>query len=226
MKLEQYIFVLKSMRLFKNLNESTIKELFKEIDYKIENYCKGDIIFTEDDKCNNLSIILEGNIEIQKIDALGKVLTVALFDAGETFGENLIFGDKNNYPMTVSSKTDSVVLHMQKSSVVKLCQMSSDFLYEYLRIISNRAISLSAKLREVTLKTIRQKICEFILNQYKLQNNVKISLPMTKKDLADNLGVQRPSLSRELIKMKEEELIDYDKDIIIIKNLEALEENL
>jgi Mn-dependent DtxR family transcriptional regulator len=46
---------------------------------------------------------------------------------------------------------------------------------------------------------------------------------MTKKDWADKIGVQRPSLSRELIKMKEEGIIEYYKNIIIIEDLKALE---
>lgn len=47
---------------------------------------------------------------------------------------------------------------------------------------------------------------------------------MSKKDWAEKLGVQRPSLSRELIKMKEEGLIDYDKEKIFIKDINAIKE--
>jgi len=224
MKIDNYISILKQVKLFKNLEESMISEVFRELNYKILSYHKGDIIFTEDEHCKSLGIVLEGILEIQKIDSFGKVLTIAQFTNSDIFGENLIFGDKNTFPMTVSSKTDTIILHIQKNSVVKLCQKSSDFLYEYLRVVSNRAMALSSKLKEVTLKTIRQKICEFILLQSSTQKNLRIVLPMTKKDWADKLGVQRPSLSRELIKMKEEGLIDYDRNIIIIKNLVALEE--
>jgi Mn-dependent DtxR family transcriptional regulator len=49
---------------------------------------------------------------------------------------------------------------------------------------------------------------------------------MTKKEWADKLGVQRPSLSRELIKMKDECIIDYEKDIIFIKDLDLLQETM
>jgi len=223
MKIDNFIPILRKVKLFKNIEESMLSEFFKELNYKILSYHKGDMIFTEDEHCKSLGIVLDGMVEIQKIDSFGKVLTIAQFIESDIFGENLIFGDKNTFPMTVSSKTDTTILHIQKDSVVKLCQKSSDFLYEYLRIVSNRAVALSFKLKEVTLKTIRQKICEFILLQYSTHETPEIVLGMTKKDWADKLGVQRPSLSRELIKMKEEGIIDYDKNIIIIKNLDALE---
>ena len=48
---------------------------------------------------------------------------------------------------------------------------------------------------------------------------------MSKKDWADKLGVQRPSLSRELINMKKDGLIDYDRSKIIILDLEEIKDN-
>lgn len=221
--IEKYITTLKKSILFKTLSEANLLELFREIPYRITEYSKGDIIFSQDDTCETLNVILNGKVEIQKIDANGKVLSIAEFGFGDIFGEMLLFTDNNLFPITVLSKTNTIVLHMHKDSVLKLCQLNSDFLLQYLRIISNKAMLLNMKLNQVTLKTIRQKICEFILLQYKKQNNLKIKLTMTKKDWADKLGVQRPSLSRELIKMKEENIIDYDKDTILIKDLGIIE---
>ena len=223
MKLEKYLSVLEKSKLFGiHANVDFIK-IFNSIDYKIVKYSKGQVVHNEDDLCSCLSIILEGNIEIQKIDAMGKLLTVAEFTTGSTFGENLIFGDKKRYPMTVFSKKNTTVLEIKKESVATLCQLDPKFMLEFLNTVSNRAMVLNSKLKELTLKTIRQKICEFLLLQYGKTQTAEINLGMTKKDWADKIGVQRPSLSRELIKMKEEGLIDYDKDIIIIKNIDGLE---
>lgn len=94
---------------------------------------------------------------------------------------------------------------------------------EFLNTVSNRALGLSSKLKEISLKTIRQKICEFLLIQYTQTGKTKINLGMSKKDWADKLGVQRPSLSRELINLKEEGIIDYDKDSITILDIDSLE---
>ena len=45
---------------------------------------------------------------------------------------------------------------------------------------------------------------------------------MTKQALANSFGVQRPSLSRELIKMKEEGILDYDRRTIKILNFDKI----
>lgn len=36
------------------------------------------------------------------------------------------------------------------------------------------------------------------------------------------MGIQRPSLSRELGRMREEGIIEFDKEFIVVKNLETL----
>lgn len=222
MELRDFVNILTKARLFSNMSSEKLYSFFSNCEYTVKKYNKNDLIFSEDDNCNNLSLLLEGQVEIQKIDASGKLLVVAKFESGDTFGENLIFGDVNRYPMSVVSKSSSKVLHIPKKSVLLLCQQDTIFLYEFLRTLSNRAVNLSSKLKQVTLKTIRQKICEFIYGNYQVSNNLTIKIDMSKKDWADKLGVQRPSLSRELIKMKEEGIIDYDKDSIKILKLEEI----
>jgi CRP-like cAMP-binding protein len=52
----------------------------------------------------------------------------------------------------------------------------------------------------------------------KIQNSNRIQLGITKKALAERIGVQRTSLSRELAKMKADGLIDFDdKTITLLK---------
>ncbi|WP_443659802.1 Crp/Fnr family transcriptional regulator [Clostridium algidicarnis] len=220
-----YKCLLVNLPLFENFNQNDLDLLLNSKDVKIASYSKDEIIFMEDDICLNLSIILKGNVEIQKVDPSGKLLSVASLKAGDIFGENLLFGDRNIYPMTVATKSESLVLHISKDVVAVLCQQNLEFLYSFLNLLSNKAIALSSKIKQVTLKTIRQKICEFLYSEYSHSNN-KISLKMSKQEWAYNLGVQRPSLSRELIKLKEDGIIDYEKDYVLILNVQALKENI
>lgn len=224
MNIKDYTDFLTALPLFKDFSSESIQNFIEHNNCKLIAFSREDIIFFEDEQCKNLSIILEGAVEIQKIDPSGKVLTVASLTQGDAFGENLIFGDKNSYPMTVISKDSTVILNISKNSVTELCQKSTTFLNEFLRLLSNKAFSLSSKIKEVTLKNIRQKICEFLVWKSQVYNTMTINLNMSKKDWAEKLGIQRPSLSRELIKMKEEGLIDYDKDTIDIKDINLLKD--
>ena len=61
-----------------------------------------------------------------------------------------------------------------------------------------------------------------LLKKYNKEKSTTIKLEFSRKDWADKLGVQRPSLSRELMKMRDAGLIDFSKNIIEIKDLEGL----
>lgn len=226
MVLKKYIHILDNIPLFKNFTKKHLLEFFETIDYRIAQYTKGSIIFLENEPCKTFNIILAGTVQIQKIDSFGKILTIAEFQVGDTFGENLIFDNVNRFPMTAISKTNTIILHIQKEAVLYLCQHDVGFLTEFLQLISKKAITLTGKIKQVTLKTIRQKICEFLLDAYHKQRKLTIHLKMSKKEWADRIGVQRPSLSRELMKMKEEGLIDYDRHCIDIKDLNGIKKYL
>ena len=58
-------------------------------------------------------------------------------------------------------------------------------------------------------RTIRESIISYLDYERKNQNSNIIKLNMTKKALAERIGVQRTSLSRELAKMREDGLIEY-----------------
>lgn len=73
---------------------------------------------------------------------------------------------------------------------------------------------------------MRQKIADYILTEYKRQQNLYIELSVSRKEMAESLGVTRPSLSRELAAMKDESIIDYHKNTIKINNLQLLEDCL
>ena len=51
---------------------------------------------------------------------------------------------------------------------------------------------------------------DYLKQQSIIQGSSKIVLPFSKKELADYLGVQRPSLFRELKKMKDEGIIEIE----------------
>lgn len=49
---------------------------------------------------------------------------------------------------------------------------------------------------------------------------------MNKEEIASFIGIPRPSLSRELSKLRDEEIIKFDRNTITILDIEKLEEIL
>ena len=172
---------------------------------------------------NKIGLIISGTIDIKRMLASNNALHLSSLTSGNLFGEVIAFSDINVYPATVISTTSSEILFINKADFIKFCTDNTNFLNSFLNDLTNKIITLNKSITTLSLTSIRQKISNFLLNEYKVQGSVFIKLNMTKQKLSEILGVPRPSLSRELINMKDLGIIDYSRDFIKILNKEELE---
>ena len=209
--------------MFKNKDREEILEIFKEYNYQLAKYNKNDIIALEYEPCNKIGLIISGSIDIKRILSSNNVIHLSSLSSRNLFGEVIAFSDINLYPATVISTTSSEILFINKVNFIKFCTDNTNFLNSFLNDLTNKIIALNKSITTLSLTSIRQKISNFLLNEYKIQGSVFIRLNMTKQKLSEILGIPRPSLSRELINMKDLGIIDYSRDFIKILDKEELE---
>ena len=97
-----------------------------------------------------------------------------------------------------------------------LLSNNHEFLRSYLEYVSDNTVILGDRIKHYVNRTIRENIMSYMDYERKKQNSNIIKLNMTKKALAERIGVQRTSLSRELAKMREDGLIEFDSSTIVI----------
>lgn len=217
------INVLKNTCFFKGIEEKEINDILKSELYLIKEYKKNEVIANQGEKCNSLSVILEGKAVIQTIYENGKVLTLANFNVSDVFAEALLFSKDKEYPATVMAVENCKVLSFPKNSVLGIMQKNTKFAENLLQLLSQKIVILNRKINLIELDSIRRKICKILLDNYKKNNTYSYKIS-SKKELAEELGIPRPSLSRELINMKDLGLIDFNLKEIIITDLEGLED--
>lgn len=217
------IDILKNTCFFKGIDYKDIEKILKEEQYKISRYSKNEVIANQGETCNSLSIIMEGRAVIQTIYENGKVLTLTTFDVSDVFAEALLFAKSKEYPATVMALEDCTVLSFPKKSILNIMAKNQQFTENMLELLSQKIVILNRKINIVELDSIRRKICKILLDNYKNKNQMSYKIN-SKKDLAEAIGIPRPSLSRELIKMKNENLIDFNLKEIRIVDLEGLED--
>lgn len=202
--------------LLQELDPVDIQKYLKDNRFTVRTYAKDAVIHFEGESCLQLEVIVSGEIVVERIDESGRLLTVAEFLANDILGGNIIFSQTPQYPMTITAKQTSVILGIDKELLFELFCAYPAFLRRYLEYISDHSTILSFKIRDDVDRTIRESILRFLKRERKKQKTNRIILGMTKKALADRMGVQRTSLSRELAKMKKDGIVDFDTDSITI----------
>ncbi len=215
--MKNYLGLLKQIDLMKSFNTNQLESLLQAKGNKVKSYEKNNIVHSVGDICENLEIILSGEVVVERIDESGKLMTIAEFFDGDILGGNLLFSKNPYYPMTVTAKKTTIILEISKKQLFDLFASSLDFLKSYLAYISDHSVILGDRIKHYVNRTIRECIISYLDYESKKQESITVKLGITKKALAERIGVQRTSLSRELAKMKAEGLIEFDSNSIKVQ---------
>jgi len=210
--MKNYLGLLKQIDIMKSFNTNQLESLLQAKGNKVKSYEKNNIVHSVGDICENLEIILSGEVVVERIDESGKLMTIAEFFDGDILGGNLLFSKSPYYPMTVTAKKATIILELSKGQLFELFTSSLDFLKSYLAYISDHSVILGDRIKHYVNRTIRECIISYLDYESKKQESSTIKLTISKKALAERIGVQRTSLSRELAKMRNEGLIEFDKN--------------
>ena len=212
---------LRQIPLFKNLTEKDLKILEENIKIEEKTYEKGSYIFNQGDIKGDLYFLIEGSILVAKFDSNGKRSIIQTFNNKGIFGEVYAYlNEPFDFSALVQKKSKILVIKEFRNLINEF--MPKSFLINYIDLISKKCLVLSQKNQITNQFTLRQKIANFLLIE---EENNKIKLKQTREELADFLSTTRPSLSRELSNMADENIIKisgkdiYIIDINLLKNL-------
>lgn len=202
--------------LLQELPPEDVRLYVKEGQFKIVSYKKNTVIHFEGEFCNKLEIILSGEVIVERLDESGGLLTIAVFIENDILGGNLLFSNNPSFPLTITAREPSTIVEIEKKLLFELFVKSPSFLRRYLEYVSDHTSILGNKIKQYANKTIRENLLSFLRHESNIHHSERIELHMTKKALAEKIGIQRTSLSRELAKMKKDGLIQFDSSSITL----------
>ncbi len=228
MNFEHYKEGLKQVALFKDITEEELATMLNCFNSKVKAYKKDSFIIYEGDPYTGIGIVIEGSVVIQKENEQGERIIISKIPQGGMFGEMIAFSRINKWPATVTAQEKTSVIFLDPSNVVTTCSSTCgghrQLIINMLGLVSNKALVLNKKVEYLSKKSMRGKIAKYIIEQRKPHKKAIFDVDMNRNELADFLNVSRPSMSRELGRMKEEGLIDYNKQTFRIIDLEGLKE--
>jgi len=210
--------------LFKGLSREEIDNCLRCSKAKIKVYNKNEIIFSQMHPPKALYVLISGSVVVCKDSPDGKRYIVTNIEEKDIFGEVFVFLDNVEYSYYVLSNTESSVLEIPKEFFFATCELScnehSTIIHNMLSILAQKAFFLNNKVQLLTSGSLRQKIAKYLLENCNKMKYVQLS--MNREQFSAYLNVARPSLSRELIKMQADGLIEIDRDMVKIVDYDAL----
>ncbi|MDR1762790.1 MAG: Crp/Fnr family transcriptional regulator [Dysgonamonadaceae bacterium] len=197
-----------SIPLFRGFSEDMKAEILNTMDYRIDNFPKGETIIRQGATCKYLHILLKGKMHVDVIDISGNEVRVETIKAPRTFAMPHIFSEKNQFPASFTVIEDVTLLRATKDSVFKIMNRIPQFLQNFLCVSANCNKCTMARLRVLSFRSIRNRfICYLLDHLHEGSNTVEMEHNVTQ--LADYLGVTRPALSNEISKLISEGVLHF-----------------
>ena len=174
------------------------------------NLKQNQILFHEGEECKSIFIIIEGQITILNYSLNGNEEIISILNKNDVFGNALIFSNNNYYLGEIIATKPTKLAIINKNELISLLQNNKSFLECYINLIAEKTIKFTIKTKLLSHKNIRSRILYYLeINNYSLKKYISF--------LAKELVLPRPSVSREISKMINEEIIYIKNNKIIYK---------
>ena len=213
--MQKYIPILKRTKIFAGVGDDEIMSMLSCLGANFKTYKKGEYIFRQGEHITDITVLAEGNLHIQKDDYWGNRSILGEISVGEMFGEAYAY-DSGAMLNDVVAVEDSVVIFLDVKRILTSCSNACRFhsivVQNLFFAISEKNRKLVQKIGHMSKRTTREKLISYLSEQAKKQNSANFTIPFNRQQLADFLSVDRSAMSNELCKMRDEGLIEFEKN--------------
>lgn len=219
--MKKYEKILLSQPFFAGIAEEDMEKVLSCLSAKMQEYERGSVLFRQGEKMEQMGIVLEGSISLEKEDFWGNRSILAVVEAGEVFGEVYACRKERTLNINVTAQYRTKVLLLDLTPVLDRREGEGpgkeEALYEKLtvnlvHILADKTWSMARKTEYLSGRGIREKVEAYLSAQAQMAGEGDFIIPLNRQELADFLAVDRSALSRELGKMRREGILDYRKN--------------
>lgn len=206
--------------LFDGIQLQDMETMLGCIGYHVRSYKKGEIIAFEAETINHVGVVMEGAVDMLKEDVWGNRTMLIRSYPADIFGETFACGEDSLSVVTFAAAEDCKVLFLSFCRVMHTCTHACQFhqtlVENMVRMIARKNRELMRKIEVVSKKTLREKILSYLSIQAQSQGKTTFEIPLGRVEWAEYLCADRSALTRELARMKDEGLIDYQRNVFEI----------
>lgn len=213
--------------LFRGISPEEMETMLHCLQAVQKTYARGETIFSCGQQIRKLGLVLSGSVMIQRDDLWGNSSLIGRVESGQIFGETYacIPGEPLMVNVVAAEKTEVLFLEIQR--VMQVCSNACAFhhtmVQNLLQIMSQKNLQLSRRILYTAPKTIRGRLLTFFSDQVREAGSCTVTVPFSRQQLADFLGVDRSALSAELSKMQRDGLLTYQKNTFHLSEVDLLE---
>jgi CRP-like cAMP-binding protein len=204
-----------------------LDDFFKQFKHQV--YKKGEILVRADEDPSGVFYLTSGTVKEYTISKKGEELVINVFKSVSFFPMSWAINQTPNV-YYFEALEELEIWNAPREEVVKFIKDNPDVLYNLMsRVFIGTDGILMRMVYLMSGEAYTRVITELLIAAKrfgKTNPDKSIKLSLTEKDLANQAGMARETVSREITKLKDQGLVVFDRNVLIIKNIDKLEEEL
>lgn len=197
----------------------------------VQKYKAGTILFNERDHVEYVYILIRGSVAMGRVHMKGKEFILKILNGEELILEYQLFKQQPIYHFYAKAFTDCEMLMIKRvefEQFVKTHPMANNALTSWL---STRYLKAQMKCQDLMMNGKKGGLYSIIIrlcNSYGIMTDegILINLPLTHQELANFTYGTREVIQRMLKELREKDVISYNQQMITVKNIHYLKENV
>ncbi len=219
--MKEFLSVIKTSPLFFGISEDEILEMLTCLDAKKASYKKSEFILRSGDSTEAIGLMLSGSVLIIQDDIWGNRNILSKIGPGQTFAAAFACAPGAVLNVTVAAETDVTVMFLNVKRVLNICSSACThhgrIVRNLLGELAQKNLRSGEKLTHMGQRSTRAKLMSYFSSEVQRSGGYEFDIPFSRQQLADYLAVERSGLSNELCKMRDEGLIEFNKNHFKLK---------
>jgi CRP/FNR family transcriptional regulator, cyclic AMP receptor protein len=218
------LWYFESVNLYNILCPHKVKKMGEK--HEFVKYKRQQFIYMPDDSATHIYMIVGGKVKIGHYLEGGEEVLSAILTTGEIFGELGMAGEEKRVDFAQAME-ETVICPLTIEELKLLMYENKELSFKILKLIGLRIMKLERKLELLVFKDARTRVIEFLKDAAewkgkKVGSETQIQTSLTHKDIASLTGNSRQTVTTILNDLKEQNLINFNRKQILIRDLNSL----
>lgn len=197
----------------------------------IQTISSGTTIFQEKDFVDHIYVVLEGSVSLGRIHMKGKEFTIKILHGEELIVEYQLFKRNPYYHFFARAISDCKLLAVNRHRFEEFIQQDPKTLVSFTKWLSTRYLKAQMKCQDLIMNGKKGGLYSILIrlcHTYGIMTDagIEIDLPLTHQELANLTFGTREVVQRMLKELREKDVIVYNQQVFIVKDLKYLKDHV
>jgi CRP/FNR family transcriptional regulator len=209
--------------LFENLSPNDVLRLAASA--RRQHYPKDAVIFRQGQQADGIYILLDGAVKLLRSSPDGRQQILHTVAPPNAFAEAAAFAG-GKFPAHAVALAPCDCLFLPREALLEQIGKYPEMTMRLLASMSLRLQQFARLIEDLSLREVSGRLARYLIEESERVGRRKYRLPLSKGELAQQLGTSAETLSRTFTRFREQGLLDTSGQQVHLLNVDALGEIL